>query len=130
MRTQLLTYLTTNLTGTIKTSQELPWTEGGAALYTKNLRKVYLDEDTIEQAELIGTLDDTDINQNITKVAGFLSVDAKNRNADLDTALTVLAAARNVSTIANTFRKEFDYTTTIDADRITYEFEYRFYTLA
>jgi hypothetical protein len=130
MRAQLLAYLTTNLTGTIKPSQELPWTEGGAALYTKNLRKVYLDDDTIEQAELIGTLDDSDINQNITTVAGFLSVDAKNRNADLDTALTVLAAARNVSTITNTFRKEFDYTTSIDADRITYEFEYRFYTLA
>jgi len=130
MRAQLLTYLTTNLTGTIKPSQELPWTEGGAALYTKNLRKVYLDDDTIEQAELIGTLDDSDINQNITTVAGFLSVDAKNRNADLDTALTVLAAARNVSTITNTFRKEFDYTTSIDADRITYQFEYRFYTLA
>ena len=130
MRAQLLAYLTTNLTGTIKPSQELPWTEGGAALYTKNLRKVYLDDDTIEQAELIGTLDDSDINQNITTVTGFLSVDAKNRNADLDTALTVLAAARNVSTITNTFRKEFDYTTSIDADRITYQFEYRFYTLA
>ena len=62
MRAQLLAYLTTNLTGTIKPSQELPWTEGGAALYTKNLRKVYLDDDTIEQAELIGTLDDSDIN--------------------------------------------------------------------
>jgi hypothetical protein len=57
-------------------------------------------------------------------------VDAKNRNADLDAALSVLTNAKNVTTITNAFRKEFDYTTVIDADRITYEFEYRFHTLA
>lgn len=130
MRTELLAYLTTNLTGSIKTSQELPFEESGSALYLKNMRRVYLDEPVKEQSELVPTLDDTDINQNITTVRGYLSMDAKNRNADLDAALTTLAAAKNVTTITNSFRKEFDYTTTIDADRITYEFEYRFYTLA
>jgi hypothetical protein len=130
MRTQLLAYLTTNLTGSVKTSQELPFEESGSALYLRNMRRLYLDEPEIEQDELIPTMDDTDINQNITTVRGYLTMDAKNRNADLDTALNVMASARNVSTITNAFRKEFDYTTTIDADRITYEFEYRFYTLA
>ncbi len=130
MRTQLLAYLTTNLTGTIKPSQELPFEESGNALYLKNMRRVYLDEPEVEQDELIPTLDDTDINQNITTVRGYLTVDAKNRNADLDTALNTLASARNATTITNAFRKEFDYTTTIDADRVIYEFEYRFYTLA
>lgn len=130
MRTQLLAYLTTNLAGTIKTSQELPFEESGNALYLKNMRRVYLDEPEVEQDELIPTLDDTDINQNITTVRGYLTVDAKNRNADLDTALNTLASARNATTITNAFRKEFDYTTTIDADRVIYEFEYRFYTLA
>lgn len=130
MRTALLTYLTANLTGTIKTSQELPFGNAGKPLYIMNMRKVYLDDDTIEQAELIPTLDDSNVNQNITTVAGFLTVDAKNRNADLDNALTVLANARTSAAISNSFRKEFDYTTTIDADRITYEFQYRFHTLA
>jgi hypothetical protein len=130
MRTELLAYLTANLTGSIKTSQELPFEESGAALYLKNMRKVYLAEPIKEQTELVGTLDDTDINQTITTVPGYLTVDAKNRNADLDAALSVLTNAKNVTTITNAFRKEFDYTTVIDADRITYEFEYRFYTLA
>lgn len=130
MRAQLLAYLTTNLAGTIKPSQELPFEESGNALYLKNMRRVYLDEPAVEQDELIPTLDDTDINQNITTVRGYLTVDAKNRNADLDTALNTLASARNATTITNAFRKEFDYTTTIDADRVIYEFEYRFYTLA
>lgn len=130
MRTELLAYLTANLTGTIKPSQELPFEDSGAALYMKNMRRVYLDEPLVDQSELVPTLDDTDINQNITTVRGYLTVDAKNRNADLTTALNTLANAKSVATITNAFRKEFDYTTTIDADRITYEFEYRFHTLA
>lgn len=129
MRAQLLTYLTANLTGTIKASNELPWEEGGNALYLKNMRRVYLDEPNTEVDQLVATFD-TDVLQKITTVRGFMAVDAKNRNADLDTALTTLAQAKDVNTITDSFRKEFDYTTSIDADRITYEFEYRFYTIA
>lgn len=129
MRQALLTYLTTALTGTIKPSNELPFEQGGSALYIKNMRKVYLDEPEVEQTELIATFDE-DVNQNITTVRGYLSVDAKNRNSDLDQALIILAQARTQADISSSFRKEFDYTTTIDGDRIIYEFEYRFYTLA
>ena len=129
MRQALLSYLTTALTGTIKTSNELPFEQGGSALYIKNMRKVYLDEPEVEQTELIATFDE-DVNQNITTVRGYLSVDAKNRNSDLDTALITLATARTQADISSSFRKEFDYTTTIDGDKIIYEFEYRFYTLA
>jgi hypothetical protein len=129
MRTKLLTYLTTNLTGTIKPSQELPWEEGGNPLYLRNPRRVYLDEPRSEQNELVPTLDGNDINQTITRVRGYLSVDAKNRNADLDSALTTLATARTVTTITNAFRREFDYSSSIQDDRVVYEFEYRFYTI-
>ena len=129
MRKLLLDYLTTNLTGSIKPSQELPYEEGGNPLYYKNSRRVYLDEPYTEMDELIGTLDG-DINQKITIIRGYLVVDAKNRNADLDAALSTLAAAKDVATITTSFRKEFDYTTTLDADRLLYEFEYRFYTIA
>jgi len=44
MRTELLTYLTAQLTDSIKTSQELPFQEGTNPLYLKNARRVYLDE--------------------------------------------------------------------------------------
>jgi hypothetical protein len=128
MRTQLLSYLTTNLTGSIKTSQELPWAEGNNPLYLKNMKRVYLDEDNITVEPLVATLDSADIPQTVTTVRGFLAVDAKNRNADLDTALATLATAKGIAT--NSFRKEFDYTSSIEGDVVTYELEYRFYTLA
>lgn len=129
MRSQILTYLTANLTGSIKASQELPWAEGNNPLYLKNMKRVYLDEPNTEVDELVPTFE-SDVLQKITTIRGFLAVDAKNRNADLDTALTTLAQAKDVSTITDSFRKEFDYTTTIDGAVIVYEFEYRFYTLA
>ena len=81
MRAELLTYLTANLSGTIKTSQEQPWTEGGEPLYSKNLRRVYLAEPFTEMDSLIPVLNGADINQKVTRVRGYLQVDAKNRNA-------------------------------------------------
>lgn len=129
MRTQLLDYLSTALTGAIKVSLEQPFDQGGNPLYLKNKLRVYLSEPTTAQAQLVAVLADTDIQQLITTVTGFLAVDAKNRNADLDSALQVLASARTQATITDSFRKEFDYTASIDADVLLYEFEYRFYSI-
>jgi hypothetical protein len=128
MRTALLAYLTANLTGSIRVSSELPYEEGGAPLNLKNLRRVYLNEPTTEVSQLLGTFD-SDILEKITTVSGVLSTDAKQRNTDLDSALVILAAAKNTTTITNSFRNEFDYTTEIDAGIITYTFEYRFHTI-
>jgi len=130
MRTELLTYLTANLTGTIKTSQELPFQEGTNPLYMKNARRVYLDEPYTEQDTLLPTLGSLQINQRITIVRWFLSVDAKNRNTDLDSALTILGSAKDITTITGVFTRLFDYTVSIDNDRVIYEGEYRFYNLA
>lgn len=130
MRTELLTYLTTNLTGTIKPSQELPFEEGNNPLYQRNLRRVYLDEPNTEQTALYPTLDSTNINEKITTIRWYLTVDSKNRNADLDTALTTLGSGKDIATITGPHKREFDYTTTIDNDKITYEGQYRFYTIA
>ena len=130
MRTELLDYLTANLTGTIKVSQEQPFDQGGQALYLKNMRRVYLQEEYTEQVQLVPVLNAADIMQKITYVKGFLATDAKNRNSDLDQALTVLANARTGANIPSSFRKEYDFVTTIDNDVLLYEFEYRFYTLA
>jgi hypothetical protein len=131
MRSALLTYLTANLTGTIKPSQELPFEQGASAGYLRNMRRVYVDEPFTEQDALINTLDEaSEVNQKITRVRAYLAVDAKNRNTDLDAALTVMSNALRQADIANSFRKEFDYTTSINDDKLVYEFEYRYYTLA
>lgn len=130
MRTELLTYLTAQLTGTIKTSQELPWSEGVNPLYMKNARRVYLDEPYTEQDILLPTLGSLQINQRITIVRWYLTMDAKARNTDLDSALTILGSAKDITTITGVFTRLFDYTVSIDNDRVVYEGEYRFANLA
>ena len=130
MRTELLTYLTAQLTGSIKTSQELPFQEGTNPLYLKNARRVYLDEPYTEQETLLPTLGSLQINQRTTVVRWYLSMDAKNRNTDLDSALTILGGAKDITTITGVFTRLFDYTITIDNDRVVYEGQYRFANLA
>jgi hypothetical protein len=129
MRAQLLAYLSEALVDSIRISNELPWDEGVTPLYLKNMKRIYLDEPTVEMDQLVQILNGPDINQTRTIIRGYLTVDAKNRNADLTTAITIMANARNVETILGSFRKEFSYTTAIASDKITYTFEYRFYNL-
>jgi len=129
MRQQLLDYITANLTGTIKPSSELPFEEGNQALHLKNLRRVYLAEPYQEQTTLYATFNGNHVNVKTDIVQGYLTVDAKNRNTDLDAALTTLGSAKDVATITGRHRREFDYTTSIDNDRLTYEFQYRFYSI-
>jgi CTP:phosphocholine cytidylyltransferase-like protein len=57
-------------------------------------------------------------------------MDAKNRNTDLDSALTILGSAKDITTITGVWQRQFDYTVTIDNDRVIYEGEYRFTNLA
>jgi|TARA_R110000868_G_scaffold305702_1_gene566722 hypothetical protein len=129
MRQQLLDYLKTNLTGTIKVSEEQPYNEKGVDLFIKNPRRVYLEEPFVESSVILNTLDQTNVvSERITHVLGHLAVDAKNRNTDLDAALIILANAKNAIT-SNSFRKEFGYTVSINNDIIVYTLEYRFYSL-
>jgi len=130
MRTQLLTYLTAQLTASIKTSQELPFQEGTNPLYLKNARRVYLDEPYTEQETFLPTLGSLQINQRTNIVRWFLTMDAKNRNTDLDSALTTLGGAKDITTITGVFTRLFDYTVSIDNDRVVYAGEYRFANLA
>ena len=130
MRTELLTYLTAQLTASIKTSQELPFQEGTNPLYMKNARKVYLDEPYTEEDVLLRTLGSLQINQRVTIVRSFLKVAAKITYTDLASALTILGSAKDITTITGVYTRLFDYTVSIDNDRIIYEGEYRFADLA
>lgn len=129
MRTELLTYLKNNLAGSITTSPELPWAQGDNPLYLTNKKRVYLDEPTTKQNPVIQVLNGDDIMETVTTVKGYLAVDAKNRPIDLDSTLSTLRVAKDLSSIDASFRKEFDYDATIDRDVVTYTFEYRFYTI-
>jgi hypothetical protein len=66
MRTQLLSAITQAVSTLTQfaVSQELPWEQNGTALYRKNMKKIYVDRERVEQTTLIPTLNGNEVFQN------------------------------------------------------------------
>ena len=129
VRSELLTQLGLNLVGhtNIKLSTELPWETGQNPLYLQNMKTVYVDEEQFDVEQLYRTLDQNNVNTTVTTVNAYLSVDAKNQLADINTVVSNILLARN--TISSTLDSASDYETDIEDDVITYTFEYNFTTI-
>ena len=129
-RTTLLGNITVALgTSGITTSSELPWSAGGEALYLKNMKKVYLNEDQEAVTEMFNTLNPADdVMQREITVTGYLAVDAKNTNQpQIDSALLKLNNARKC--VSNCFITEYAITNTTQDDKLVFEFTYRYLTI-
>ena len=125
IRSSLITQLTTNLTGSnVSVSSELPFTSGGATLYNKNMKTLYVDEEQISQDTLIEVLDRNNVNFNTSEVKAYVTLDAKTQLSDINTIVSSILNAKSV--ITATMRSESDYTTEMTLDTITYTFEFRF----
>lgn len=123
-RSELITELTTSLDATsVGVSSELPWFSGNQVLNEKNMRNVYLDHEQIDNDTLIETLDNSDVYEQIIEIPVYLTVDAKKLPSDIDTVIQIIRQARQV---IDAPVRECDMITTIEDDRLTYEFTYRF----
>ena len=129
IRSDIITQITSNLSGqsNISISEELPFDSGGTPLYEKNMNVIYVDEQDIVVEQLYRTLDQGNVNQTTTNVTAYMSVDAKNQFADINTVVSNILLARN--TITGTTDSASDYETDIEDDVITYTFEYNFITI-
>jgi len=128
-RSDLIGRITTNIQPypTFSISEELPFESGGVPLYEKNLNTVYVDEQQIFVEELYDTLDQGVVNETLTTINAYLSVDAKNQDNNIDTVVANLLISRNV--ITGTVDNTSSYETEIEDDVITYTFEYNFTTV-
>ena len=111
----------------VSVSAELPWSSAGEPLYMKNMKYVYLDEDNIAKTELFNTLDRNDIVQTETTVTGYLAIDAKTQPTDIDTVIASILNSRNA--VASQSTAECEMTTDIEADVLTYTFNFNFITV-
>lgn len=128
-RTDLISEITTNLTAytAFTVSSELPFISGGIPLYEKNKKTIYVGEQNIEVGELYDTLDGQVINETLTTINAYLSVDAKEQLTNIETVIAQILIARNG--IANTVTSTSEYDTDIVNDVITYTFEFNFTTV-
>ena len=127
-RSTIITKLQTDLAvGNISVSTELPYTAGSDSLNIKNMKTVYVDADNTEITPNQMFLSGSAVDQTETTINAYLSVDAKNPPADLDTRIASIQNAKQ--SVANVFVRECETTSDIDSDIITYTFEYKFTTI-
>jgi hypothetical protein len=126
MRTELLTAITSAISTLTQfaISSELPWEQNGTPLYRKNMKKVYVDRERVEQSTLIPTLNGGEVFQNDLITEVYLAVDAKNPPSQLDSAITKILGTKSTVNVVN-FGSESDYTVDKDEDVLVYTFEFR-----
>lgn len=126
MRTQLVAAITTAISTLTQfaVSSELPWEQNGNPLYIKNMKKVYVDRERMEETTLIPTLNGGEVFQNDSICEVYVAVDAKNQPSQLDSLITKILGAKNSTGIVN-FGSESDYTLDKQEDILIYTFEFR-----
>jgi hypothetical protein len=129
MRTEVLEYLQQQNLGTFIVSTELPWSESGVPLYTKNLKKIYVDVDQYLNDPIITTLSGLNISLETKAVRVYLANDAKSIPPNYDEVITVIKGAKDINNTDGYNRREADVTTSFDADRLVTEIELRYIKL-
>lgn len=127
MRSQLLAAITTacSTLTQFSVSQELPWSQNAEPLYRKNMRKIYVDHETLEQTTLFPVLSGDEVFSNIQTCRVYVCVDAKNPPSQTEGLITKILGAKNSTGIV-AYDYESDYDIEIDEDRQIYTFEFRF----
>ena len=126
MRTEIITYIQGLNLGTFSVSTELPYTDSGQALYIKNPKRIYVDEEQVENEPILETLNSSNVINEQESVTIYFSCDSKLLPAIYDTLVTDLKAARNIDTVQNVFRRELDVSTGYDGDLLVTELTIRF----
>ena len=126
MRTEVVDYVQGLNLGTFTVSTELPYTESGQALYVKNPKRIYVDEEQIVSEPLVQALDGISIVNEESTVTIYFSVDSKLVPANYDSVVTALKGAKNITTIDGVFRRELDVSTGYDGDLLITELAIRF----
>jgi hypothetical protein len=126
MRTEIIDYVQGLNLGTFTVSTELPYTESGQAMYVKNPKRIYVDEEQIISEPILQALDGLTVMDEETSVTIFFSVDSKLLPVNYDTVLTALKGAKDITTIDGVIRRELDVSTGYDGDLLVTELEIRF----
>jgi hypothetical protein len=126
MRDELLTFVKGLSLGTIAVSNDLPFDDGGTALYLKNAKRIYVDRPQKTTDAFIQTLDSTTINNETTTISVYFSTDAKQTLANYDTIVDALKTAKDITTITGINRREVDVSSEYEGDMMVTQIDYRY----
>ena len=126
MRTEILDYLKALKLKNYNVSDELPFSNSGTVMYTKNVKRIYVDLEQISNEPFITLFGDYNIDSEIHSVRLYFSTDAKQLPSDYSTVISQIRAAKNVATTERFHRREVTNSTSFENDLMVTEFEFRF----
>lgn len=126
MRQQVLDYVQSLNLGTVTVSTEVPWSDNDVPLYLKNLKKVYVDVETISIEPIITALDGLNISTETASVSIYFANDAKVLLPNYSDIVNDLRLAKDITTITGVQRRECAVSTAIDNDVLITELEVTF----
>jgi hypothetical protein len=126
MREDLITYVKSLSLGSFTVSEELPRDESGLALYLKNPKKLYVDEDQVSQQPIIQTLSGLNIYDESTTVSLYFTADAKTLPANYSTLVSNLRLGRNIQQDVGYTNRTVEVQTEFDADMLVTRIDYTF----
>lgn len=126
MRAELLDYLKALQLKNYNVSDELPFSNSGTVMYTKNIKRIYIDLEQIGTEPFIQLFGDYNIDSEVHSVRLYFSTDAKQLPSDYSTLVSQLRAAKNVPTEERYIRREVISSTSFENDLMITEFEFRF----
>lgn len=130
MRTELRNYIVGLKSKTFKVSDELPFSNSGTAMYLKNAKTVYVDEDQITTEPLVQTLSGNDIDSDVITARVYFSTDAKQQPSDYAVFVSQIKGWKYLVGNNEYHRRECDVTTSYENDLQVTEFEFRFTKLS
>lgn len=126
MRVEILDYLKGLKFKNFNISDELPFSNSGTTLYTKNLKRIYADLEQYTTEPFIVLFGDYNIDSEVHSVRLYFSTDAKQLPSDYNAVVSQIRSAKNVATEQKYFRREVLSTTSFENDIMVTEFEFRF----
>lgn len=126
MRTEILDYLKGLKLKNYNISDELPFSNSGTAMYTKNTKRIYVDLEQITNEPFIMVFDSNGIDSEVHSVRLYFTTDAKQLPSDYTALVSQIRSAKDVSSTVNYHRREVSNTTSFENDLMLTEFEFRF----
>lgn len=130
MRTEVIDYINTLPLGGFLLTQELPWTQDGAPLYLKNLKKIYVGVMERTQDTIVSTLNGLYISADINTVSIYFACDAKQLPSNYDTLIDDLSGVKGITTIDGVYRRDIEISTSMESDLLVTQLQVRFTKLS
>jgi hypothetical protein len=128
MRSDIIAYLKQLKLKNFAVSEELPFKPNGTELFIKNVKKIYVDVEQIEQTAFIPLLDG-DIDQVVTTIRVYFTTDAKQLPADYNQVVQLIRLAKDSIQVLKGFRKDATSTSEYIDDLMLTTVEFTFQAL-